>query len=147
MMARLNNAGVMAMLDLYALDPRHARAIWHSVQGERFVRALQGMDVPLLNTERGGYGNSKMLAPEYRSPEQARLVGRWLVEKASTRLRRDGYCTRAIHLGVRFWKQGDGRKCKITATQDTREILAVYETLWAQMRLRQKTVFDQHSPR
>lgn len=138
MMARLNNAGVMTMRDLYALDPRHARAIWHSVQGERFVRALQGMDVPLLNTERGGYGNSKMLAPEYRSPEQARLVGRWLVEKASSRLRRDGYCTRAIHVGVRFWKQGDGRKRKITATQDTREILAVYETLWEQMRPRQK---------
>ena len=27
---------------LYKLDPRHARQIWHQLEGERFIRALRG---------------------------------------------------------------------------------------------------------
>jgi DNA polymerase-4 len=56
--ARLYNARVWDIPALYNLDPRHARLIWNSVEGERFVRALQGEDVPLLGTQRNGYGNS-----------------------------------------------------------------------------------------
>lgn len=138
MKARLQRAGVETTEQLYHLDPRHARAIWRSVSGERFVRALQGMDVPLLDTRRGGFGNSKMLAPQYRPPAQARLVGRWLIEKAAARLRREGYCTRAIHVGLRQWKQGDGRHWRITATQDTQEILRTFDAMWQTMRPRGK---------
>lgn len=59
---------------LCRLDPRHAWLIWRSVEGERFVRMLQGMDIPLVATERGGFGNSKVLSPEYRDPRRAYLV-------------------------------------------------------------------------
>src|SRR5690606_7266598 len=105
----------------YRLDPRHARMIWHSVEGERFVRALQGMDIKIQSTQRNGYGNSKVLAPEHRPPHKAELVGRWLVEKASERMRRDGYCARHFSLAVHFVERGRwGQGRKITATQDTR---------------------------
>lgn len=63
---RLNAAGIATITELNALDPRHARAIWNSVEGERFVRALQGMDVLLTVTQMGGYGQSKMLSPANR---------------------------------------------------------------------------------
>jgi DNA polymerase-4 len=45
---RLYRTGVYDVETLYRLDPRHARLIWRSVEGERFVRLLQGMDIPLL---------------------------------------------------------------------------------------------------
>lgn len=66
MKARLYRARVFDVPSLFALDPRHARLIWRSVEGERFVRMLQSMDIPLVATERGGFGNSKVLSPEYR---------------------------------------------------------------------------------
>lgn len=72
------------------MDPRHARVIWNSVEGERFVRMLQGMEVPLVETQRGGYGNSKVLAPDFRRPLEAYMASRWLIERATARLRRDG---------------------------------------------------------
>ena len=38
MEARLNVAGVSDIRGLWGLAPKHARAIWNSVEGERFVR-------------------------------------------------------------------------------------------------------------
>src|SRR5690606_12204544 len=48
MRARLEAAGIRTMTQLCQLDPRHARTIWRSVGGERFVRALQGEHIPLV---------------------------------------------------------------------------------------------------
>lgn len=116
---------------LYALDPRHARLIWRSVEGERFVRALQGMDIPLVRTERNGYGNSKVLAPKYRNPHSARLVARWLTEKASERLRRDGYCAKRFSLMVHMPdRQGYSRSLTLTASQDTAAFHSLLDRLW-----------------
>ena len=78
--ARLMRAGIKDIGALYRLDPRHARMIWRSVEGERFVRALQGEHIPLLNTQRGGYGNSKVLAPENKAPKN-RLFGQPLADR------------------------------------------------------------------
>ncbi|WP_334130148.1 Y-family DNA polymerase [Sneathiella sp.] len=134
---RLWDARIYNTTDLYRLDPRHARMIWNSVEGERFVRALQGMDIKIQPTERNGYGNSKVLAPQHRPPHKAKLVGRWLVEKAAERMRRDGFCARQFSLSVQLVERGRwGRGQKITATQDTRFLLSLYEGLWREMRRR-----------
>lgn len=132
--ARLLRAGILDIGQLYRLDPRHARLIWRSVEGERFVRALQGMDIPLLPTSRNGYGNSKVLAPRYRAPAKALLVGRWLTEKACERMRRDGYCAQRFQLHVRVeGNRGWADSRKTAATQDTRFILTIYEALWSEL--------------
>ena len=129
--ARLNKAMVWDMRALYALDPRHARLIWHSVEGERFIRAFQGENIPLGETQRNGYGNSKVLAPEYRRPDKAKLVGRWLIEKATERMRRDEYCVRRLSLHARFLPDGGWAGAQtVTATQDTRTLLGIYSELW-----------------
>lgn len=134
--ARLTRAAIWGIPELYALDPRHARMIWGSVEGERFVRALQGMDIPLLPTERNGYGNSKVLAPQYRPPRQANLVGRWLTEKAVARMRRDGYCARRFSVVIRGSDgRGWSRSQSCSASQDTRLFLSIYETLWLRAQL------------
>ena len=128
---RLAAAGVRSVTGLYALDPRHARRIWRSVEGERFVRGLHGAELSLQRTMRGGYGASKVLAPGYRPSGEARLVGRWLVEKVAFRLRRDGWCARRLAVFLRFvdrrtWSRS--RTC--AASQDTRLFLAMFTDLW-----------------
>lgn len=129
--AKLHRAAVWGIPELFALDPRHARQIWHSVEGERFVRALQGMDIPLQPTQRNGYGNSKVLAPRYRSPKGAKLVTRWLIEKAVERMRRDGYCARQFSLMIRFDNHyGWSRRQTCSPSQDTRLFLGIFEGLW-----------------
>lgn len=125
MKARLKRAGVMDIASLYALDPRHACLIWHSVEGERFVRALQGEAITLLKTKRGGVGNSKVLAPEYRHPREAYLVNRWLIEKAAMRLRRAGMVAGHFQLHVsRYGARSLNTGMRCAASQDTRASFA-----------------------
>lgn len=135
---KLNKAMIWDIPSLYALDPRHARLIWHSVEGERFVRALQGEDIPLGKTQRNGYGNSKVLAPKYRRPDQARLVGRWLTEKATERMRRDDFCAQRFTLHIRIMPKGGWAKSQsVNASQDTQIMLNIFENLWRKMMVTQ----------
>lgn len=131
MRARLEAAGVGNMVSLCSLDPRHARAIWRSVEGERFVRSLQGEAIPLVKTKRGGFGNSKVLAPEFRRPAEAYLVSRWLIEKAAARLRRDGRVAGsfALHLSP-MGRYSWAKSMRCTPTQDTLEFLRINRALW-----------------
>jgi DNA polymerase-4 len=133
-LARLHRAHVWDIPALYHLDPRHARAIWGNVEGERFVRALQGMDIPLPETKRGGYGNSKMLAPKHRSIKEAYMVGRWLVEKSAARMRRDGRVAARFGLAVGFMPEGGWhRSIKCEASQDSAYFLDLHRQLWVQL--------------
>lgn len=134
MKARLYRARIFDIPSLYALDPRHARLIWRSVEGERFVRMLQGMEIPLIATERGGFGNSKVLAPEFRDPVRAYHVGRWLVEKASARLRRDGRVAARFSLTISFLAGGTwARNVSCFPTQDTAIFLRLHRALWVRL--------------
>jgi DNA polymerase-4 len=129
--ARLAAAGVHDIASLVALDPRHARRIWNSVEGERFVRMLQGMDIPLAATKRGGFGNSKVLAPEFRRPEEAYLVSRWLVEKAAARLRKDGRTAARFSVQISIMdRSGWSRSVKTSPRQDTLGFLRIHRALW-----------------
>ena len=133
MRERLEHAGVQDVTALCQLDPRHARAIWRSVEGERFVRSLQGAPIPLIETKRGGFGNSKVLAPEFRAPRQAYLVSRWLVEKAAARLRREGRVASAFTLSLHPMDRPRwGRSMKCAPTQDTVAFLRMNRQLWRQ---------------
>jgi len=137
--AKLYRAHIWDAPALYALDPRHARMIWRSVEGERFVRALQGMDIPLQETTRGGYGNSKVLSPAFRSPREAYLVGRWLVEKAGARLRRDGRVASRFSLFLHLDQHRSWRgSIKCAPTQDTSIFLALHRTLWREAWAKQR---------
>ena len=131
MRTRLEGAGVLDIPALWRLDPRHARKIWNSVEGERFVRSLQGEDIPLTETKRGGYGNSKILAPGLRDPVSAYLVTRWLIEKATARLRLDGRV--AGYFGVQIGRENDkALVCNVSCaeSQDTRIFLRLNRRIW-----------------
>ena len=128
---RLAAAGIRSIPELVSLDPRHARRIWNSVEGERFVRMLQGMDVPLQPTKRGGFGNSKVLAPEFRAPREAYLVSRWLIEKATARLREEGRVAGRFSLQISIAdRPGWTRSVKTAPAQDTLRFLRINRALW-----------------
>lgn len=151
-LGRLRAAGVLDIPSLYALDPRHARAIWRSVEGERFVRCLQGLvadgDSANPPTHRAGFGNGKVLNPERRRPDQARLVLRWLTERAAARLRRAGYCAAEVSLTAFILRPEDDRFCawgrsseamrwcrtrRLHPSQETAAFLGAVDILWAEL--------------
>ncbi|MGI9311967.1 MAG: DNA polymerase Y family protein [Alphaproteobacteria bacterium] len=131
---RLLGAKVYSVEDLYYMDPRHARLVWRSVEGERFVRSLRGENIPINKSNRGSYGNSKVLSPENRSPRNAYLVGRWLIEKSAERLRRYNYCASRLDIFLRLDNFGS---CQDSVTflysQDTLFFLKQFKILWTRL--------------
>lgn len=132
MKARLNAAGVDTPTRLLALAPKHARAIWRSVEGERFLRALRGETVAYPKTQRSMIGHGQVLSGPNRSLEGARLVGRRLIVKAAARLRREGYFARRLWLNAQSPTMGrTSLERSFVATQDTFALLDSFAHLWA----------------
>jgi len=100
---RLRNAGITSLQDFWNLNPKHARKIWHSVEGERFWYALRGVEVDEPpEKKRHTIGHSHVLSPRMRPNHKARIVARRLTVKAVTRMRRHGFYAQFYNLYVRY---------------------------------------------
>lgn len=128
---RLRRAGVHSVEDFWNISPKHARKIWGSVQGERFWYQIHGYEVEAADTNTSMIGHSRVLDPDLRRPEKARLILRKLTMKAATRLRRKGFCAQKISVSARI-KDGPkiGYSFAITATDDSFELLRHVDDLW-----------------
>lgn len=100
--ARLRRAGIRDFLDLWNIEAKQARAIWGSVEGERFYYSLHGYDIrrPEPAAKRM-IGHSRVLSGKYREPEEARIVARALILKAASRLRYYGLHAGAMHMRIK----------------------------------------------
>ena len=134
MEARLRAAGIHTMTDFWNISPRHARAIWGSVAGERFWYNLHGFDVPDIETSTSMVGHSRILDPALRRPDAARLVARRLTLKAAARLRRKDFYATRFHLSVR---EPEGRRWNaetiLRPAQDNFTFLRALDESWARM--------------
>ncbi|MCB1507525.1 MAG: type VI secretion protein ImpB, partial [Hyphomicrobiaceae bacterium] len=101
MARRLEQAGVRSVEALWQLAPKHARAIWGGVQGERFLSALHGREVEAPPTLRRMFGHGRVLPKDWRTPEGVLACARVLLLKAAGRLRREGYLAGALYFSVR----------------------------------------------
>lgn len=131
---RLEKAGVTDFMGLWALPPKHARAIWGSVVGERFAYALHGHDLP---DEPPGpkamVGHSRVLSADHRRPERARIVARALLLRAASRLRHHGLYASHIALALRARPEGDAARDRtIPATQNSWAFLQALDRLWTE---------------
>ncbi len=140
MAARLWQAGVRDVRALWNLQPKHARAIWGSVAGERFWYELRGTEIPDLPSKPSVVGHSQVLPPVLREPEQARRVARKLLAKAAVRLREMNYYARVLQLRVRtsagrYWAQ----ECRGFQANDNITLLQALDALWQEM-IRQQGV-------
>ncbi len=131
---RLKRAGVTTMEQLWALQPKHMRKIWGGVLGERVHYWLHGYDFEAPSENNVMIGHSRVLDPDLRSPDKARLMARRLLVKATYRLRRKGYHATVLSLGVRTvndhkWRQ----EVRIPAAQDPFTFLQHLDQLWEHM--------------
>ncbi|MEM6812190.1 MAG: impB/mucB/samB family protein [Pseudomonadota bacterium] len=134
MLIRLNKCGINSVEQLYNTSPKQARAIWRSVQGERFWYWLHGYDVPYQITSPSMLGHSRMLDPKLRSSEKTRQMARRLLFKACYRLRRKKLYAKNLVLKLTFLK---GEKWAyfrdFPASDDPFTMMKHFEDLWRQM--------------
>lgn len=131
---RLRRARITSVRDLWQTSPKQARAIWHSVQGERFWYWLHGYDVPYHTTNISMVGHSRILDPDMRRADKARLMARRLLVKAALRLRRKGFYARRLSFSARLC---DGRRWQgeadFPAAHDPFTFLEHLNVLWGRM--------------
>jgi DNA polymerase-4 len=134
MLERLHKARITTMEQLWHTAPKECRAIWRSVQGERFWYWLHGYDVPYQKTKPSMIGHSRMLDPSLRGIDATRQMARRLLFKACYRLRRKGYCARTLAFKVRFIGGGKwGNVRDFPATDNPFAIMTHLDSLWDEM--------------
>lgn len=134
MEVRLHMHGVHNMETLCSLDQRQMRNIWGSVEGERMWCHLRGVDLPEIETKRRSLGHSHVMAPEFRSPNKARSIGRRLTAKAASRLRRMEFVTSRISLSIRL-ETGERFELSLSCNRicDSFTLLSLFQEMWEQI--------------
>jgi DNA polymerase-4 len=100
---RLNDRGITTVEQLCKLTSQQMRDIWGSVLGETMWYWLHGEDwKEKPDSPRKSVGKQHVLAPKYRTREQAYLVGLKLLTNAAAKLRRLNMWARGIGITVAF---------------------------------------------
>ena len=146
MQQRLAAIGVHNTAAFWEMEPKEARAIWNSIEGERIWRGLHGLHT-VMPPEKppASIGHSHVLQTDMRTPIKARAVARRLLVKCGARLRRMGMAGSMLSLHIDLSdksKPSSGRtrhretaslQCRLSPTQDTFALLAALDSLWAQV--------------
>ena len=107
--ARLHAAGIRNFSTLWALGPKHLRALWGNVEGERFWNGLHGEYVERPPTTKRMFGHSRMLPMDWRTPEKTHECARQLTLSAGRRLRRANRKATKMTVGLRAARLGAKR--------------------------------------
>jgi DNA polymerase IV len=131
---RLNNAGIYDMQKLLSLQPKHMRAVWGSIWGEKMWYYLRGYDLLDEETQKGSVGHSHVLSPEMRPPAQAYTIARRLTMKAAARLRRMDYYAGAFSVSFRI-ENGPrlGLEAKCEPSQDSFTFQQLLDEIWHEL--------------
>ncbi|MCG8378269.1 MAG: type VI secretion protein ImpB [Proteobacteria bacterium] len=132
MSQRLEIAGIKNTKALWQLPMDSMRKIWGSVEGERFWYSLHGYAVEPISTSRCMFGHSRILTPENRVPEKARLCARLLTVKAARRLRRANFLASGFSLSLRFENKTKwSNDMDFAAVADDHTFLTALAKLWS----------------
>ncbi len=100
---RLHNRGITTVEQLCKLSSQQMRDIWGSVLGERMWHWLHGEDwQEKAESPRQSIGKQHVLAPRYRTKDNAYRVGLKLLNNAAIKLRRLNLWARGIGVTVAF---------------------------------------------
>ena len=139
---RITRRGISTVEQLCRLSSQQMRDIWGSVIGERMWYWLHGTDVqdPTRRLHKS-LGKQHVLAPKYRTRDNAYAVGLKLLSNAAIKLRRWNMWARGISVSVRFvehqqpdlerresagWNAGKN----IHACRDTMTLQDYFRQLW-----------------
>ena len=131
---RLNVAGIRTIRELWNTQPKHLRALWGNVNGERMWYALHGYDIHAMPTSRGMYGHGRVLPPQWRDAEHAESCSRMLLTKAARRMRRDNYFAGKLWLSLDMRDGGWFGQRELPCVQDDQACLSALVVLWAKAR-------------
>jgi DNA polymerase-4 len=128
---RLRSKGIGTIADLCRIPPKQLRAIWKSVEGERFWYKLHGYQLEEFETQKRVVGHSHVLGSEWRPFDLSETVARRLLLKAASRLRRMDYVTTHMALYVKL-ERGDRLETAIrfAATSDSHSLCEMLDVLW-----------------
>lgn len=127
---RLNQAGIHSVEQLYNAQPKHLRALWRSVNGERMWYSLHGYDIQAQPTTRGMYGHARVLPPGWRTADYARSCSRLLLTKAARRMRRDNYFSSSLWLWLDMREGSWSKALEMPCVQDDFACLEALNLLW-----------------
>lgn len=128
---RLAAKGLTSIEQLWHCEPKQALALWGGIEGERFWRALHGEVVERGETTRRMVTHSHVLGPEERPVQRAEQVGRRLLLKAASRMRRLGYRASHLDLSVRVEKGPRlADSVRFRPLSDSFGLLKVFGRLW-----------------
>lgn len=140
MEARLHQAGVMTIDQLYAQTPDQLHTIWGGIGGLRFYKKLRGEEVSEPHNEMGSIGHSHVLPPELRDRDNALAVLNRLTQKAAMRLRKACHTTGALTIKVKFMNAPTFEaSTRLQDTEDTLALIHAVEQLWQQYPARKST--------
>ena len=131
---RLKLAGISTIRDLWHAQPKHMRALWGNVNGERMWYALHGYDIYAQPTARGMFGHGRVLPPKWRNAEQAESSSRLLLTKAARRMRRDGYYADKLSLWLDMRDGAWYAQRELPSVQDDQACLSALTSLWQKAR-------------
>jgi DNA polymerase IV len=134
MAKRLYRNRVYTTAQLYALQPKHMRKIWNSVNGERLYYALHGYDIQAPVQQRGMFGHGRVLPPEARTISGAYEISRLLLTKAARRLRRENYYAGGLWLWLSIHDGSWFGKHHLLVVHDDQAILFALRLLWERVR-------------
>ena len=149
MESRLNKRGITTVEQLCKLSSQQMRDIWGSVQGETMWYWLQGEDwKEKADSPRKSIGKQHVLAPKYRTKEQAYLVGLKLLSNAAIKLRRLDLWARGIGVTIVFthWGREIKNSNEPTGWNAHRNIYAFRDTITLQDHFRELWKASPESP-
>ena len=131
---RLKSAGIHTIRDLWHAQPKHLRALWGNVNGERMWYALHGYDIHAQPTARGMFGHGRVLPPQWRNAEHGQSCSRLLLTKAARRMRRDGYYADKLSLWLDMRDGAWYGQRELPSVQDDQACLSALTSLWEKAR-------------
>lgn len=134
MEARLRAKHIHTIEQLWHCAPKQARALWGSIQGERFWQALHGEELEQQESVRRMVTHSHVLGPEDRPLARAENVGRRLLLKAASRMRQMSLKATHLDLSVRI-EQGPRMEggIKFPPVSDSFALFQLFGALWAEV--------------
>lgn len=120
---RLNQAGLYSMMDFYHATIPTLMAAFGSIVGYYWYLRLHGWEIDDIEFGRKSFGNSYALPEAFSRDADLLPILMKLVQKMSSRLRKQGYLANGVHYSVLFrdgthWHQGMKTKTSLFATND-----------------------------
>lgn len=109
--ARLNSCHIFTTLDFYHASISQLKTAFASVVGYYWYTRLHGWEMDDVEFERGSFGNSYALPDTRSTPEELSPLLTKLVEKTGSRMRKEGYRARGVHVSILYrsgnhWHKG-----------------------------------------